>query len=89
MSSGQPWQSGHLPLLLERKFGTWPQRPSKSKGHRDKSLLDSVMPPLTLFFRFPSEAFFFQLFHNSGGSGVADAQATLQERGGDVFVFFG
>jgi hypothetical protein len=35
------------------------------------------MPPLTLFFRFSSETLFFQLFHKSGGSGIADVEAAL------------
>ncbi len=42
-----------------------------------------------LFSRFSSEAFFFQLFHKPGGSGVANAEAALQKGSRDVFVFFG
>ncbi|MCJ7655778.1 MAG: hypothetical protein MUO97_10880 [Dehalococcoidia bacterium] len=34
-----------------------------------------------LFAGFPAEAFFFQLFHETGGSGVADAEAALAPTG--------
>jgi hypothetical protein len=36
---------------------------------------------VTLFCGFPTEAFFFQLFHEPGGSGVANAEAALAPTG--------
>jgi hypothetical protein len=54
---------------------------------------DTFMAALSsggLFAGFSStQAFFFQLLHNAGGSGVADAEAALQKRRRDVFVLLG
>jgi hypothetical protein len=37
-----------------------------------------------LFAGFPAEAFFFQLFHNAGGSRIANAETALQKGSGDA-----
>jgi hypothetical protein len=37
-----------------------------------------------LILQFSSVAFFFQLFHNTGGSGIANAETALQKGSGDA-----